>query len=273
MKKILTFILSLVILFNINTTFSQNDDNDTILKIDNSYTVDTVMYNNYTWINFDDIEFNWNITLNFQQMINVGSGVTVILRIYGDLSELDNLVLINNNNDTINLEYGIIGGSEDYGVNLGSVYNNGGHSYKINVNELRFYNSGINLEPGDGEFEYRTGIDSLVLLCGPSGPQLAQTYTIVMDNENTLSIDNNEIKSVFEINVYPNPVVNYITVDFETELSDVPVELYSLNGKLLYIDNEYRYFGRNSVKMDMYDYPNGMYLIKIGEAVRKVVVE
>lgn len=90
------------------------------------------------------------------------------------------------------------------------------------------------------------------------------------DLEPVASIDE-YIVSIEDIKVYPNPVVDYITVDFETDFTDVEVVLYSLSGSVLEVNNDYRFNGKNSVRMDMYDYPKGIYLVKIGSETRKIV--
>ena len=54
-------------------------------------------------------------------------------------------------------------------------------------------------------------------------------------------------------------------------MSNRSITTQQIRGQLLKVNNDNRYFGRNSVQMEMYDYPKGMYLIKVGEAVRKVV--
>ena len=90
------------------------------------------------------------------------------------------------------------------------------------------------------------------------------------DAEPVASIDEHVV-SINDIKVYPNPVVDYITIDFTSDMNNVPVMLYSLSGELLEVNNDNRFYGNNSVRMDVYDYPKGIYLVKIGNETRKIV--
>lgn len=94
---------------------------------------------------------------------------------------------------------------------------------------------------------------------------------IFVDTTKTNSI-NEQTKDVKNTNLYPNPVSSELIVDFETENSDMPVEVYSMNGQLLESNTDMRTtFGKNTVKINMYDYPVGMYLVRLGNVTKKVI--
>ena len=80
-----------------------------------------------------------------------------------------------------------------------------------------------------------------------------------------------EVLEVTNTRVYPNPVINNLTVEFETTNSSTELEVYSINGQLMFKDNEYRGFGKNTVSVDMSNYPKGMYIVRLGNEVKKVI--
>ena len=256
MKTIFGIILSLVLSLVTVKTFAQ--DQNTLHVVGNKYTYDedfyvldekndNIMLSNHGYINLDS---SINIdNLNFNSVIGY-TDVSIILKLYSN--EQEQIDFYNSDNDTLNSVYDSF--HETYVVNLSTYYQDPDSSK--NVNELSF----------DKE-----NIDSIEILgIGIAWlPYVAVIATIIIDNDNTANIE--EYVKVTDVNVYPNPVINLVTIDFETDLQDVPVELYSLNGQLLQTNNDNRYFGRNSVQMEMYDYPKGMYLIKVGDEVRKIV--
>lgn len=88
--------------------------------------------------------------------------------------------------------------------------------------------------------------------------------------EPTASIDT-EVIEVINTRVYPNPVMNSLNIEFETINTDTEVEIYSTTGQLMYKDVEYRNFGINKVSVDMSNYPSGMYIVRLGNVVKKVI--
>lgn len=94
-------------------------------------------------------------------------------------------------------------------------------------------------------------------------------YTVAA-GEGTSSIDT-EVIEVSNTRVYPNPVMNSLNIEFETINTDTEVEIYSTNGQLMYKDVEYRNFGINKVSVDMSNYQSGMYIVRLGNEVKKVI--
>lgn len=103
-----------------------------------------------------------------------------------------------------------------------------------------------------------------------TGTQLDGFTRFMLVIDNSLSVVENEI-SVSNALVYPNPVMNNLSVEFETINYDTQIEVYSVNGQLMYVDKDNRSFGFNKVSIDMSDYPTGMYMVRIGNLVKKIV--
>lgn len=94
--------------------------------------------------------------------------------------------------------------------------------------------------------------------------------TEATQEEETASIFENEIH-VTALNAYPNPVVDYLNVEFETELSEVAVSVMNGAGQTIFVDNEMRWNSSNKVIVPMSDQPNGLYFVRIGNETRKVI--
>lgn len=82
----------------------------------------------------------------------------------------------------------------------------------------------------------------------------------------------NEVsKEDVQLSVFPNPVVDYVTVRFTTENNDVPVNVYTLGGQLVYTDASNRFAGANDVTVDFGSFNAGIYLVKVGGSTFKVI--
>ena len=76
-----------------------------------------------------------------------------------------------------------------------------------------------------------------------------------------LLVDTEELPSNWEVQVYPNPTVNWITVDFPPT-ERLQVRLFATSGQLLYQSDDFF----SGTQLDMTSYPEGAYLLQlIGE--------
>ena len=81
-----------------------------------------------------------------------------------------------------------------------------------------------------------------------------------------VSLSNTRFETI-DVQVYPNPVSDILTIQSANILSSV--ELYSINGRLVFKQN-------NVNSIDMRDYSNGMYLLKItseGQSITKKIIK
>jgi Leucine-rich repeat (LRR) protein len=72
-------------------------------------------------------------------------------------------------------------------------------------------------------------------------------------SENCISLNTESFESTYT-NIYPNPASNYISI--ETPLEVIKVELYNILGKLVLNEN-------TPNKINISNFPNGLYIIKI----------
>jgi hypothetical protein len=70
---------------------------------------------------------------------------------------------------------------------------------------------------------------------------------------------------IFETNVYPNPTIGEATVDIDIDNEDTfIIEVYNMNGQLIQqLHNGMLDAGRQSFKIELYDYPTGLYIIQV----------
>ena len=80
-------------------------------------------------------------------------------------------------------------------------------------------------------------------------------------HQKPVGIDNHEMPQVF---AYPNPCTNTLYIINENAER---IELYNLNGKLLEVVND----GDTHVNLNMQQYPAGLYLLKVGNGVQKIL--
>ncbi len=114
--------------------------------------------------------------------------------------------------------------------------------------------------------------------------EIGYTYIIIGDtwikvnviNENdttsTASITENKT-TVTSLNAYPNPVVHYLNIEFETTETEVVVNVFNSTAQLIYTDNQMRYFGSNNITVPMSNQPSGLYFLEIvsDRAVKTIV--
>ncbi|ULC57941.1 T9SS type A sorting domain-containing protein [Flaviramulus sp. BrNp1-15] len=80
----------------------------------------------------------------------------------------------------------------------------------------------------------------------------------LFSNSNILNIES--INSIGKIIAYPNPVTNQIYIELEKIVENSKVQLYNIEGKLLYTQD---YNGINHLMIDMHSFSKGIYILKL----------
>ena len=132
--------------------------------------------------------------------------------------------------------------TEQYGIGIGKVYAQyeyeGEISYDITYHDLTYYNKG----------------DSV---CGTYNPSYE-------------TININEFEKEKDFIIYPNPANSYAVVE-SSKLMVESVDVYDVMGKLV------KSFSLNdandSFKIDVSDLQSGIYFLKVGEQMEKLIVE
>jgi hypothetical protein len=82
---------------------------------------------------------------------------------------------------------------------------------------------------------------------------------IDIQNFNFIISENNELKSNF--NIYPNPVLSTLNIQFDKNSSDFTVIIYDISGKVIF--SEYNFSKLSNVTLDVSHLSSGMYLIAV----------
>ncbi len=103
-----------------------------------------------------------------------------------------------------------------------------------------------------------------------------RTVTITSDTTFMAIFTASGSSSLQEVNarefaLYPNPAKGFVVLEFETLQENTSLQIFDMNGRTL------RRFdlkaGREVLKIDLGDLSKGVYAIKFGNAIRKLVVE
>jgi hypothetical protein len=74
--------------------------------------------------------------------------------------------------------------------------------------------------------------------------------------------------------VYPNPASVNTKVKFYANDINTEVNIYSITGELVYSNNDTRVVGKmNEIDVNVYDFKQGIYFVKIGTLSKKLVIE
>lgn len=79
------------------------------------------------------------------------------------------------------------------------------------------------------------------------------------------SVKNEQSNSISSLQIFPNPVINKATVNFNlSKSSNVTLEVFNLTGKLIKQERLGKLAkGENKIELDMANYITGMYLVKM----------
>ena len=80
-----------------------------------------------------------------------------------------------------------------------------------------------------------------------------------------------EVESIREFVVYPNPISGFVTVEFETLQERSLLRIADLGGRVVKTFDLSA--GTESVRLDLQDLPSGVYTLMIGNTTKKLIVE
>ncbi len=102
--------------------------------------------------------------------------------------------------------------------------------------------------------------------------QIGFTLNIIeCGDTSTASINEREIE-INELIAYPNPTIGDMTIAFNTNKTKTPIYIFSLNGQLVYQDNESRMIGTNECNIDVSILERGIYFVEIGNKRIKLII-
>ncbi|MES2588212.1 MAG: T9SS type A sorting domain-containing protein [Bacteroidota bacterium] len=96
-------------------------------------------------------------------------------------------------------------------------------------------------------------------------------YYISIIECSTSVVKENNYFGIQELISFPNPIIDNITIKFNANKTDTPVYVFDLNGQLVYLDNENKDIGMNTIELNTSKFKEGVYLIKVGSETVKFV--
>jgi hypothetical protein len=97
---------------------------------------------------------------------------------------------------------------------------------------------------------------------GPDNP--TATDLIFEVSETGISTNINEVLAVETFNTFPNPVDNYLMIQFNAiKAADVQISLVSITGQTLLVDNQYLTAGGQNIEIEVAKIPTGVYFVNI----------
>ncbi|MCH2022444.1 MAG: T9SS type A sorting domain-containing protein [Saprospiraceae bacterium] len=137
---------------------------------------------------------------------------------------------------------------------------NGGIYSNVNTSSLLLNNVPISMNGNTYRCIVSNGCDQTV---NSSSAILTVTSPI------SISYINNE--NIFDLNVYPNPCENDITLEFYSTTNEIAsYKISNLLGQILLKKQIKSISGRNSLKLNMDDLPKGIYLIHLNDKTIKM---
>ena len=120
--------------------------------------------------------------------------------------------------------------------------------------------SGAYFSSSNGSIEWTLG-EPIIATTDNSSNILTQGF----HQTKLFAISINEKENAFELNVYPNPTTNYITLE-TSQVGNLKAELYSLNGGIL-LQSQLQ----SGDQINMMAYAKGSYVLKVydGSGARK----
>jgi hypothetical protein len=76
----------------------------------------------------------------------------------------------------------------------------------------------------------------------------------------------NTLETTFSVTIFPNPSTDYIQIHFKDLKTNVTIELFSSDGKLL----ESKKINNNEIRLDMTSYKAGAYLLSVKDEHSKI---
>ena len=78
---------------------------------------------------------------------------------------------------------------------------------------------------------------------------------------------------VCELSCYPNPTSGPIHVRLSVEQgSGIPIQIFDMTGRCIYSENRYFHKGQTVFTIHA-NYPQGLYLLRIGDQTKRIAIE
>jgi len=103
---------------------------------------------------------------------------------------------------------------------------------------------------------------NLYINCGSFKSISFYSSQIIVTEGDLTAITDNKLDTM--ISLYPNPVIDELNIELNTENSDnITLEIYNYSGQIVYSENNNLNSGSNSIRLDASHFSAGMYFVKI----------
>jgi hypothetical protein len=103
---------------------------------------------------------------------------------------------------------------------------------------------------------------NLYINCGSFKSISFYSSQIIVTDGDLTAIADNKLNTM--ISLYPNPVVDELNIELNTEKSDnITMDIYNYSGQIVYSEKSKLSSGSNSIKLDASQFSAGMYIVKI----------
>lgn len=114
--------------------------------------------------------------------------------------------------------------------------------------------------------------DTLYLKVRNSNISTSYIWVTVIFTDPSASVSENTLTRE-ELKAYPSPATSDIKISFQADKSDMLVNIFSLNGQLVYQDTQSREVGSiTTLELNVSDWAAGIYLVNNGKETFKFVV-
>lgn len=121
--------------------------------------------------------------------------------------------------------------------------------------------SGTTFTAGGSQLDWTVG--EPVIISGSSASNIV-TQGFHQTNLVITAITNPE--TIYSVNIFPNPSIDFIELQFRNIQIPVAIELYSSDGKLVFSLSNHK---TENLKLDLSKYPAGTYLLNINDTFSK----
>ena len=170
-------------------------------------------------------------------------------------------------------DYAFDGCSALTSVTIGKSVNSIGNGAFAHSNGLTTVVSLATIPPrmGSGSFPFPNSC-TVTVPCGSleayTSDRLWGQYFIGTMREDCASL---ETVSTKELSVYPNPAKNVIYLEFEALQDDTMLQIIDLDGRE--IETFLLAAGRKNLLIDVNNLPEGIYVLKLGNTAKKLIIE
>lgn len=129
--------------------------------------------------------------------------------------------------------------------------------------------TGVTIPAGSTSFNYVISSTDTAYFINNSG--VGTTYGKITIVTSTLTTGIESIKhTTNKLSVFPNPSTDEVSVTFNTNKEKTTIEVFDIEGRLVMTDEATREIGQNTVKINVSNFSQGIYIVRAGSETFKI---